>query len=74
MRKKHKYNDWDRSMETKWSLREIGLIVPSKKQVDRNLIKRNALPKDWVKLNFDGASKGNLGRAGFEAVLRDENS
>lgn len=74
MRNKYRYNNWDRSMEIKWSLKERGPVVPSKKQVDKNLIKWNAPPKDWVKLNFDGASKGNPGRASFGVVLRDENN
>ena len=29
-------------------------------------------PNGWIKGNFDGASKGNLGRAGCGGVLRDE--
>ncbi|XP_059074768.1 uncharacterized protein LOC131874858 [Cryptomeria japonica] len=73
MRKNYRYNNWDRSMEIKWSLKDIGPVVPSKRQVDMSLIKWTVPPKDWVKLNFDGASKGNPGRVGFEAILRDEN-
>ena len=30
-------------------------------------------PQGFLKYNIDGASKGNLGIAGFGGVLRDEN-
>ncbi|GLJ54044.1 hypothetical protein SUGI_1156720 [Cryptomeria japonica] len=33
-----------------------------------------APPKDWVKLNFDGASKGNPRDAGFGAIIRNNAS
>ncbi|GLJ23228.1 hypothetical protein SUGI_0439400 [Cryptomeria japonica] len=29
-------------------------------------------PPGWVKMNFDGASKDNPGRAGFGAIIRNE--
>lgn len=29
-------------------------------------------PRGWMKINFDGASKGNPGTAGCGVVLRDE--
>ncbi|XP_059070638.1 uncharacterized protein LOC131860272 [Cryptomeria japonica] len=31
-----------------------------------------APPRGWTKLNFDGASKGNLGESGIGAIIRDE--
>ena len=31
----------------------------------------DALPKDWFKLNFDGASKGNSGPAGYGVIIQN---
>ena len=30
-------------------------------------------PKNWFKINFDGASKGNLGKEGCGIVIRNSN-
>ncbi|XP_059076603.1 uncharacterized protein LOC131875903 [Cryptomeria japonica] len=35
-------------------------------------IRWKASPRDWTKLNFDGASKGNPGESGIGAIIRDE--
>jgi ribonuclease HI len=32
----------------------------------------DAPPKDWFKLNFDGASKGNPGPIGYGAIIRND--
>ena len=31
-------------------------------------------PYGWVKENFDGSPKGNLGKAGYGVILRDHNA
>ncbi|GLJ29482.1 hypothetical protein SUGI_0581130 [Cryptomeria japonica] len=72
-RKTCRYNNRDRNMETKWSFKDKEPSLSPKRQVDRSQIKWTAPPTDWVKLNFDGASKGNFGRVGFMAILGEEN-
>ncbi|XP_057858950.2 uncharacterized protein LOC131067803 [Cryptomeria japonica] len=70
--RKYKYNEWDRDMERYWSFKEIGSTHSPVKKVDREAIKWNAPPKGWVKLNFDGVSKGNPRESGFRAIIRNE--
>ncbi|XP_077230145.1 uncharacterized protein LOC143863347 [Tasmannia lanceolata] len=46
-------------------------VVTEKKQRTKLLPRWCPPPKCWIKLNFDGSSSGNPGRAGIGGVLRD---
>lgn len=37
-------------------------------------VKWDSPPMGWIKGNFDGTAKGNLGKAGCGGVLRDHTS
>ncbi|GLJ31315.1 hypothetical protein SUGI_0628260 [Cryptomeria japonica] len=67
------YNDWDHSMEKIWLLKHP-VIIDNNNRVKRRDIKWMAPLRDWVKLNFDGASKGNPGDVGFGAIIRNDSS
>ncbi|XP_059070442.1 uncharacterized protein LOC131860093 [Cryptomeria japonica] len=65
------FSSWDRKISQNWQ----GIIIPSLSR--HNSIKRKGAiwspPKpDWVKLNFDGASKGNPGPSGIGYVIGDQ--
>ncbi|XP_059067846.1 uncharacterized protein LOC131858577 [Cryptomeria japonica] len=59
-------------MENHWPLKDSGIYVPPSKCVNINSVKWKAPPKDWTKLNFDGASKGNPGESGIGAIIENE--
>ncbi|GLJ42714.1 hypothetical protein SUGI_0885530 [Cryptomeria japonica] len=72
-RKIRSYNDWDQSMEKIWLLKPP-IIIYNNNRAKRRDIKWMAPPLDWMKLNFDGASKGNPGDVGFGAIIRNNSS
>ncbi|GLJ41991.1 hypothetical protein SUGI_0869300 [Cryptomeria japonica] len=66
------YTNWDAQMEKRWVLNEPQIYVPPSKCPDRNTIRWKTPPRSWTKLNFDGASKGNLRESGIGAIIQDE--
>lgn len=66
------YNDWDNRMEQIWSLKDKGHYQKPKMKKDQTTVKWEAPPKDWVKLNFDGACRGNPRASRIGAIIRDE--
>ncbi|GLJ40194.1 hypothetical protein SUGI_0824450 [Cryptomeria japonica] len=66
------YTNWDAQMEKRWVLKEPQVYVPPLKCPDRNTIRWKTSPRSWTKLNFDDASKGNLGVSGIGAIIRDD--
>ncbi|XP_057834365.2 uncharacterized protein LOC131044899 [Cryptomeria japonica] len=66
------YTSWDAQMENRWVLKEPQIYVPPSKCLDRNTIKWKTPPWSWTKLNFNGASKGNLGASGIGAIIWDD--
>ncbi|XP_059076357.1 uncharacterized protein LOC131875735 [Cryptomeria japonica] len=58
-------------MERNWSLKDWGLGCPPVPKTNRKLVRWIPPQCDWVKLNFDGASRGNPGISGIGAVIRD---
>ncbi|XP_057857718.2 uncharacterized protein LOC131066864 [Cryptomeria japonica] len=69
--KSSKYYNWDRDMESNWSLKYWGLGVTPVPKTNKKLIRWIPPRSDWVKLNFDGAYRGNLGPTGIGAVIRN---
>ncbi|GLJ54021.1 hypothetical protein SUGI_1156010 [Cryptomeria japonica] len=64
------YNEWDRSMEKNWLLvTPAQLPKLSVKKGNRKHIRWKAPPVGWLKLNFDGACRGNPGVSSFGAVI-----
>ncbi|GLJ28166.1 hypothetical protein SUGI_0553270 [Cryptomeria japonica] len=66
------YTNSDAQMEKRWAFKEPPIYVPPSNHPDINTIKWKAPPRGWTKLNFDGASKGNLGESGIGAIIQDE--
>ncbi|GLJ27071.1 hypothetical protein SUGI_0530690 [Cryptomeria japonica] len=68
-----KFNNWDCEIEKHWSLRRVDNLGPPKKLVDRKAVGWKAPPKEWAKLNFDGASRGgNRGEFGIGVIIKDD--
>ncbi|XP_057860245.1 uncharacterized protein LOC131068972 [Cryptomeria japonica] len=65
------FTDWDGRIRLRWK----GIKVPpfiGKNEVEERANAVWLLPRlDWFKLNFDGASRGNLGPSGIGCVIRD---
>ncbi|GLJ34169.1 hypothetical protein SUGI_0686870 [Cryptomeria japonica] len=59
-------------MEKKWCLKEPQINATPAECQDRSTIKWETPLRSWTKLNFDGASKGNLRASGIRAIIRDE--
>ncbi|XP_059078222.1 uncharacterized protein LOC131876763 [Cryptomeria japonica] len=59
-------------MEQGWNLKQSSLHRLEDKSIGRKNVKCCPSPSDWKRLNFDGASHGNLGLSGFGDVVRDE--
>ncbi|GLJ41347.1 hypothetical protein SUGI_0855700 [Cryptomeria japonica] len=59
-------------MEEKWGLDSSTQCCIVSKKTQRKDVKWKAPSAKWCKLNFDRASKGDLAKAGFGAILRDE--
>lgn len=66
------------------SVRDLCILKAFKLDVGRSMVKTNCqkrsttasigwkhAPSGFLKLNFDGASRGNLGLAGIEGIIRD---
>ncbi|XP_077239390.1 MLO-like protein 12 isoform X2 [Tasmannia lanceolata] len=69
-------NFWSRSPILIWILCFFRQFVPSVAKVDYLTLRHGfivAPPPRWVKLNFDGSSVENLGKAGIGGVIRDAN-
>ncbi|XP_057866888.2 uncharacterized protein LOC131074307 [Cryptomeria japonica] len=58
-------------MESNWTLKDWGLGVILAPNFNRKLIRWAPLQGDWVKLNIDGACRGNPGSIGIGAVIRN---
>ncbi|GLJ07917.1 hypothetical protein SUGI_0077130 [Cryptomeria japonica] len=59
-------------MEKVWKLKQCSSHIQGIKTIGRKRVKWTPPPSGWKKMNFDGASKGNLGLSGYGAVIRDE--
>ncbi|XP_059078162.1 uncharacterized protein LOC131876716 [Cryptomeria japonica] len=73
---KHSFTNEDRDIQAKWPLIHCQPVNGSS-GVDPNLsskkVKWEPPSKRWIKINFDGASKGYPGISGAGVVTRDDN-
>lgn len=58
-------------MERNWSFKNALFHYP-KKRINRKEVRWEKPNYNWVKLNFDGACRGNPGQAGFGAVIQNK--
>ncbi|GLJ50209.1 hypothetical protein SUGI_1068690 [Cryptomeria japonica] len=59
-------------MERKWHLKDYKMGSKGKsKKIDRKHVRWKVPAPDWLKLNFDGASRGNLGSSGYGVVVHN---
>ncbi|GLJ31134.1 hypothetical protein SUGI_0623800 [Cryptomeria japonica] len=59
-------------MERHWNLTKIsGYKLMDKKQ-NRASVVWSSPKRGTIKVNFDGASRGNPGKPGYGAIMRDE--
>ncbi|GLJ44522.1 hypothetical protein SUGI_0934790 [Cryptomeria japonica] len=64
------YNIWDQNMERKWHLKDYKMGSKGKsKKVKKKHVRWKVPAPDWLKLNFYGASQGNLGSSSYGAVV-----
>ncbi|GLJ55232.1 hypothetical protein SUGI_1185040 [Cryptomeria japonica] len=71
----YKYiSKWDFDMEKSWDLKKKCDHRLNDKKAKRKNLTWQALPSGWMKLNFDGASRGNSGRSGLGAIIRNDAS
>lgn len=66
------YSKWDKMMEEKWGLKDLVICNIINKQSKRKGVRCREPTPGWLKLNLNGASKGNPSKAGFGAILRDD--
>ncbi|XP_059070959.1 uncharacterized protein LOC131862033 [Cryptomeria japonica] len=65
-------SDWDKKNQMEWgNLHPLNINVVSK-QAKWSNAKWEPPKAGWIKLNFDGAAKGNPGAAGYGSIIRDE--
>ncbi|GLJ40700.1 hypothetical protein SUGI_0840690 [Cryptomeria japonica] len=62
---------WDKLMEEKWMILRSKLVGVLSNRVKRHSIKWKDSGRNCLKLNFDGANKGNQGDEVFGAIIRD---
>lgn len=70
LNRNHQFRNWDAKVNLRWK----GIKIPpltSKKVEERILATWSPLNPGRLKLNFDGASKGNPGPSGIGCVVRD---
>ena len=64
-------NEWEDRVLHNWNL--IFFIMGVHRPNPREHARWDCPPENWFKINFDGASKGNLGKEGCGVVIRNSN-
>ena len=72
-REEGSFSEWDAEIKKRWPLLiNPPLLYKKKNNIARLNCKWEPPPPGWIKLNFDGASRGNPGKAGIGCIIRDE--
>lgn len=67
---KGNFTEWDGRMRFKWSRLKIPSFLRNNDQ-KREHATWNPAQEGWLKLNFDGASKGNPSPSGASCIIKD---
>ena len=72
-RQEGSFTEWDAEIKKLWpQLINPPLTYKKKNSIARKEYKWEPPPSGWKKLNFDGASRGNPGKAGIGCIIREE--
>ena len=67
------FSNWDGQMKKNWSkLINPPLLYVKNGKEAREKCRWAPLPKGWAKLNFDSATRGNLGTTGIGCIINDD--
>ena len=67
------FSEWDGAIKMKWRhLIKLPLIYQKKDLKARKECEQKASLKEQAKLNFDGASKGNLGKVVIGCIIKSD--
>ncbi|GLJ21317.1 hypothetical protein SUGI_0391820 [Cryptomeria japonica] len=71
-RKVHYISRWDEQIQKNWELLKVLIGFSLGGRRDRRTVRWRPLKEGWVKLNFDGAMRGNLRESGYGCLIRDD--
>ncbi|XP_059069835.1 uncharacterized protein LOC131859787 [Cryptomeria japonica] len=72
---KHPYTSEDKNIQANWLLvnyQPVNGYLRVNPPLEKEEVKWEPPTKEWIKINFDGASRGNLGTSGVGVVARND--
>ncbi|GLJ09465.1 hypothetical protein SUGI_0110140 [Cryptomeria japonica] len=71
-KKVHYISRWDEQIQKNWELLKILIRFTLRGKRDRRTVRWRTPKEGWVKLNFDGATRGMLRESGYGCLIRDD--